>query len=458
MPRKTRASSTHFSTIQLKNFRCYKDSGPIPFRPLTVILGPNNVGKSTILNSILLLKQTLSIDTPREAIITSGPLVDLGGFSDILYRGASRADRTFTLELEASFSGQNTPFTSFRDDPKPPTKDRGSVGLSLAFGYSPAANQILVREVEFRRDGATELKFKGHGSRISLLNKDGSERSDLDVHLLNSLPIIHGTTGKKQVPGDAQSTELTRLAGLCISHTWGWTDFHRSIGWVAPLRSAIPRYATAGSTSPGGPMATPAGLMQELKSRRRLRPTGKQLIQLVEGWAKNQLGVLRGLDLKSIDDAGTVFALFVDERAGFRGINIASMGEGVSQLIPILSAVLGSRDGACILVEQPELHLHPDLQARVADLFVDQVVHNRKQIILETHSEHLLLRVRRRVAEGAIDPSQVAVLYVDRPGRESRVRMLPIDADGHISDWPGGFFEEGIEEAYRIASAKGTGA
>ncbi|HEV2166526.1 MAG TPA: DUF3696 domain-containing protein, partial [Thermoplasmata archaeon] len=149
---------------------------------------------------------------------------------------------------------------------------------------------------------------------------------------------------------------------------------------------------------------------------------------------------------------------FVDERSGFRGINIASMGEGVSQLIPILSAVLGSRDGSCVLVEQPELHLHPDLQARIADLFVDQVVNNRKQIILETHSEHLLLRVRRRVAEGTLDPSQVAILYVDRPGRESRVRSLPIDSDGHIGQWPEGFFEEGIEEAYRIASARSGGA
>jgi predicted ATPase len=101
-----------------------------------------------------------------------------------------------------------------------------------------------------------------------------------------------------------------------------------------------------------------------------------------------------------------------------------------------------------MIVEQPEVHLHPRLQAAVADLFVDSVTSGRAQLLVETHSEHTVLRVLRRIREGVLAPEQLAILYVDLDdaGR-AFVRRLEVDAEGDLVDgWPGGFFDERLAE------------
>jgi hypothetical protein len=123
------------------------------------------------------------------------------------------------------------------------------------------------------------------------------------------------------------------------------------------------------------------------------------------------------------------------------------VGFGVGQLLPIIVQSLLTRDGL-VLVEQPEVHLHPRLQAEVGDLFVDTVRTGRAQLLVETHSEHLVLRLLRRVREGVLDPADLAILYVDLDDAGSAyVRRLGVDADGDLEDgWPGGFFDERLAE------------
>lgn len=123
------------------------------------------------------------------------------------------------------------------------------------------------------------------------------------------------------------------------------------------------------------------------------------------------------------------------------------VGFGVGQLLPIITQSLLSRDGL-MLVEQPEVHLHPRLQAEVGDLFIDAVVSGGAQLLVETHSEHLVLRLLRRVREGILDPEDLAILYVDLDDEGNAfVRRLGVDADGDLEDgWPGGFFDERLTE------------
>ena len=124
-----------------------------------------------------------------------------------------------------------------------------------------------------------------------------------------------------------------------------------------------------------------------------------------------------------------------------------AVGYGVGQLLPVITQCLLSRDGA-VLVEQPEVHLHPRLQSAAGDLFVDTVTSGRAQVLVETHSEHLLLRLLRRVREGVLAPSDLCVLYVDMhlDGRAA-VRRLDVDDDGELVDgWPGTFFGERLDD------------
>lgn len=134
------------------------------------------------------------------------------------------------------------------------------------------------------------------------------------------------------------------------------------------------------------------------------------------------------------------------------------VGIGVSQVLPVLVNAYGAR-GELVVIEQPELHLHPRLQAELGDVFIKGARADVGNVfLLETHSEHLLLRLMRRMRETAdetvepalaLRPEDVQVLYVDPDGPQSIVRELPLNARGElVRAWPGGFFEEGLREVF----------
>lgn len=128
-------------------------------------------------------------------------------------------------------------------------------------------------------------------------------------------------------------------------------------------------------------------------------------------------------------------------------VSSRAVGYGVGQLLPVIAQCLLSQSGV-IIVEQPEVHLHPRLQSAVGDLFIDTVLEGRAQVIVETHSEHLVLRLLRRVREGVIPAEALSILYVDlHEDGGAFVRELEVTSEGELADgWPGGFFDERLEE------------
>src|SRR5262249_20243636 len=147
--------------------------------------------------------------------------------------------------------------------------------------------------------------------------------------------------------------------------------------------------------------------------------------------------------------------LGIRDRTSGTVVSLSETGTGFSQLLPVLFAsFLGS--GASTCIQQPELHLHPALQAELGDLLVKRAL-QFNQFLVETHSEHLLLRIMRRIRETTkgslpshfppVTASDVSVLYVEPAVAGSTVRTMPLSEDGHLLyDWPGGFFEEGLRE------------
>jgi predicted ATPase len=125
------------------------------------------------------------------------------------------------------------------------------------------------------------------------------------------------------------------------------------------------------------------------------------------------------------------------------------VGIGISQVLPVLVMAYGSRD-KLLAMEQPEIHLHPALQAELGDVFIESALGERKNtFILETHSEHMILRLMRRIREGKLSPDDVGVIFVEPHSQGSRFVELQIDEEGDfIDEWPGGFFEESFHEKF----------
>lgn len=161
-------------------------------------------------------------------------------------------------------------------------------------------------------------------------------------------------------------------------------------------------------------------------------------------------------DLTKFIDTTSEFS-FIDKRYN-TPVNIREMGLGVSQVIPILVSLYSDKN-CTIAVEQPELHLHPAVQSDLADEFIKSYKNNSNTSLIETHSEHLLLRFMKRMrqtVEGtlpdkslALTPNDVSILYVDADDNKTYVLELQLDEDGSLLDpWPGGFFEEGFAERF----------
>jgi hypothetical protein len=133
------------------------------------------------------------------------------------------------------------------------------------------------------------------------------------------------------------------------------------------------------------------------------------------------------------------------------------IGIGISQLLPIIVTACGGQN-QIHAIEQPEIHVHPALQAELGDVFIESALGERKNtFLLETHSEHLILRILRRVREttegklppGAtpIKPEDISVLFVEPTAKGSVIRHLPVTPDGDFAvPWPGGFFAERLAD------------
>lgn len=176
------------------------------------------------------------------------------------------------------------------------------------------------------------------------------------------------------------------------------------------------------------------------------------------------LSIERGTFLDMWDDLAAEFQS-LEKRTAFRlvdptsriAVHPADVGVGVSQVVPVVVAALDPDRPSLTAIEQPELHIHPKVQVGLGDLFASQIGDGTRRFLLETHSEHLMLRLLRRIEEThsgdlppgapALRPDQVAVVFIEQIEGEVKATQLRIDESGEFVDrWPHGFFEERAEE------------
>ncbi len=169
---------------------------------------------------------------------------------------------------------------------------------------------------------------------------------------------------------------------------------------------------------------------------------------------RGKLESVRGDTTRTLGGFDSAKVRFCDLRSN-NSVSPSNMGIGFSQMMPLVASAFGS-ENRLIAIEQPELHIHPALQTKLADLFIQSAKERGNRFLIETHSEHLILRVMRRIREttrnslpDGLKPEDVAVLYVQPGENGSTVQELRIDDQGRFLDnWPQGFFEERLDEMF----------
>jgi len=129
------------------------------------------------------------------------------------------------------------------------------------------------------------------------------------------------------------------------------------------------------------------------------------------------------------------------------------VGFGVSQILPVLVLLASAPEGSTVLLEQPEIHLHPSVQSGLADIIIETAVHRKVQVIVESHSGHLLRRLQLRTAEGKVESDDLALYFCDASTGESISSALQINLFGQISNWPPDFFGDPFGETASMVKA-----
>ena len=172
-----------------------------------------------------------------------------------------------------------------------------------------------------------------------------------------------------------------------------------------------------------------------------------ELVDKTNEWLK-RLDIGYELEVKSIGESSREFfeiRLVDTRRKEHVDVALSDVGFGICQLLPFIVQCLVSQ-GRIISIEQPEVHIHPRLQADLGDLLVESISRGN-QLIVETHSEHLILRLQRLVYKGEIKPDDVSVIYVSRGAEGAKAERLRLDDEGDfIDEWPNGFFLERLRE------------
>jgi predicted ATPase len=135
---------------------------------------------------------------------------------------------------------------------------------------------------------------------------------------------------------------------------------------------------------------------------------------------------------------------------------ITDVGFGVSQVLPVLVLCYYAPEGSTIILEQPEIHLHPSVQAGLADVFIDAIKTRKIQIIVESHSEHLLRRLQRRIAEekDGLSSQDIKLYFCNsKQDGSSSLTTLEIDDFGNIANWPENFFGDEIGDLFAMTEA-----
>jgi predicted ATPase len=437
--------------LRVQNLKAWKDSGDVRLAPLTVLFGANSAGKTSIPQLLLLLKQTAESPDRQRALQfgDSRTLIDLGTYDDAVH--AHDVTQPLEIELRWTLDGAlevSDPLSQFR-----------YTGTAITFQVSIEADkrhQPIVRSLGYQlnRNGDTALDVRMQRRDSEKGFELASDRYRLIRHQGRPWPLpqpVRFYGFPDEVTAYYQNT--TFIADLVLE----LERVLRSVFYVGPLREYPKRlYLWSGETpdhvGAKGDRAVEAILAAgdrafNWKPKQRTKPLAEVVAERLRS-----MGLIREFEVQPLGDHRKEYEVLVRTSTRSPKVKLTDVGFGVSQVLPVIVECFYVPRRSIVIFEQPEIHLHPRVQADLADLFIDAIhareggVHRNCQFIIESHSEHFLRRLQRRIAEEQLAPSDAALYFVHTQTDVARLEELKVDIFGNILNWPEGFFGDEMED------------
>ena len=442
--------------LRLENFKAWREVD-LRFGRVTGFFGANSAGKSSLLQFLLLLKHTRNA-TDRGLILDFGgprELVNLGGFTDVVHGHAANHPISWTLDW-------TLPQSLKIADPNQP---RGAPLL--------AGDRLQTRfEIGYRdkRLLPRELAYKFADINFRLRPEEGAKRkSDLET---NSTDFrFQRTPGRPwPLPNPAKTYLFPNEVRNYYQNADFLGDFELayekamdSLYYLGPLREHPYReYHWSGSrpddVGQRGERTVDAMLAATRDNeKRRLQPKAKGVRlkpfqETIAHWL-NKLGLIQDFRLEEIATGANLYRATVKTSSSSVPTALTDVGFGVSQVLPALVLLYYVPEGSTVLMEQPEIHLHPAVQSGLADVMLNVARVRNVQIVVESHSEHLMRRLQRRVAEEEASPEDVKLYFVSSNEGAAQLSDLSLNKWGEIENWPDHFFGDEMGEIAAISKA-----
>ncbi len=446
------------NSIELKNFKAFKKSGTVDLKKINILVGPNSSGKSSFIKSLLTLKNTMD---NNDGDIVLDLNREIGTFKTIVFDKILDNRMSFYLDFENKstltkedirkiglrlimFKITNEYRKDIKNDYDIEKVLTGLLGISkdyivdnlkIEFNISPF-DKVFVDNflIRFTNGGICRIYWENNSYQIVLNNE-----------LLNISDIIKPHKFYFKIDEerlvtikDIKLEEIAIIEFILNDIENRIRDFTNKLVYIEPLRNKIDRveYVTnIASVNTVGPKGE-----NILRSLLGIVNVGnKDIKDRINYWIRDfDLG--ERFKLQKLDDDN--YSLMIKNK--YTGIynNILDVGVGTSQLLPIIIEAVNSEDGSTLIIEEPETHIHPNAQSKLADLFVDCAKNQDKKFIIETHSIFLITQLQILVAQGRISPRDVKVYYFLQDGEGSKIMDMKLTEKGQFQEeWPSGFFD-----------------
>ncbi|MFN0119345.1 MAG: DUF3696 domain-containing protein [Blastocatellia bacterium] len=432
--------------LRIKNFKGWRDTGLIRMAPITLFFGANSSGKSSIGQFLMMLKQT--VESPdRKAVFYPGgknSAVQLGSYPEMVFHRDPENKIAFEYQW---LLRENLKF-------KDPLSSRVYSGDTLAFQA-----EVGLGDKDQHKLVLDQLKYELIEDDKAKLSIGMERKSDTRYKVEASNYTLKRKPGRVWNPGApvrfygfpdevvAYHQNADFVQALNLQHE----KLFRSLCYLGPLRTKAERlYSWTGIEPESVGYAGENTVAAILAARSRKISLGykrfaKPFEEIIAIKLK-EMGLIEEFKVNPISEQRQEYEVKVLTKGSNDWVDLPDVGFGISQVLPVLAQCFYAPAGSIILMEQPEIHLHPNAQSALADVMIDAINarENGKdrniQLVIETHSEHFLRRLQRRIAEDAISQEKVSAYFANITKTPATLEPLSIDIFGAIRNWPENFF------------------